>query len=65
MGGLMLQENAVVLDVYGSPVDWKCSFSKPCSSKRWGIGKPHENCVFKGFCSYQFYVAAGQVAEVS
>jgi hypothetical protein len=59
----MAQENAVVLDVYGSPVGWNCSFSQPCSSKRLGIGKPHENCVFKGFCSYQFYVAAGQVKE--
>lgn len=47
----------VVLDIWDNPVNWKCSFSKPCSSKRWGIGKPHENCIFQEFCSYQFYVA--------
>jgi len=52
---------AVVLDIYGDPVSWKCSFSKSCGSKRWGIGKPHHNCIFKGYCSYQFYVAAGKV----
>jgi len=60
-----MQENALLLDVYGHPVDWKCSFSKHCSSKRWGIGEPHNNCIFKGFCSYQFYVAAEQVEEAS
>ena len=60
----MPQYVAVDLDVWDHPVDWKCSFSKPCSSKRWGIGKPHENCIFKGFCSYQFYVCPGIVEEV-
>ena len=57
----MTLENAVVLDVWGHPVDWKCSYSKRCSSKRWGIGEPHQNCVYRGFCAYQFYVAAGKV----
>jgi hypothetical protein len=57
----LTQENALLLDVWDHPVAWKCSFSKPCSSKRWGISKPHENCIFRGFCSYQFYVAAGKV----
>jgi hypothetical protein len=61
----MAQSVAVVLDIWDNPVNWKCSFTKPCSSKRSGIGKPHENCIFKGFCSYQFYVAAGQVEEAS
>lgn len=61
----MTHETAVILDIYGHAVDWNCSFSKPCSSKRWGIGKPHWNCIFRGFCSYQFYVAAGKVPEAS
>ena len=54
---------AVVLDIYGDPVGWKCSFKQACNSKRWGIGKPHENCIFKGYCAYQFYVAAGKVGS--
>lgn len=50
-----------VLDVWGHPVGWKYSCKKPCSSKRWGIGEPHWNCIFRGFCAYQFYVADGKV----
>lgn len=57
----MTQEAAVVLDTEGDPVGWKCSFTQACSSKRLGVGKPHQNCIFRGFCSYQFYVAAGKV----
>jgi len=61
----MMHEPAVVLDVWGHPVGWKCSYRQHCSSKRWGIGKPHWNCIFPSFCAYQFYVATGKIDKGS
>jgi hypothetical protein len=57
----MTQQASTVLDVWGHPLGWKCSYKRRCSSKRWGIGEPHWNCIFEGFCAYQFYVANGKV----
>jgi hypothetical protein len=57
----MTQQTSVVLDIWGHPLGWKCSYKRRCSSKRWGIGEPHSNCIFEGFCAYQFYVANGKV----
>jgi hypothetical protein len=42
---------------------WKCSYTKRCDRKRWGIGEPHWNCIYKGVCAYQFYVCAGIIKE--
>jgi hypothetical protein len=43
----------------------KCSCKFGCTDERWGIGWPHWNCIFTGFCAYQFYIAERKVEETA